>query len=118
MKFQLSVEDLKALYLGKVVREELRSLVPVDYSGTPDVKLMFLEDVIGLSPSAFRSHWSRIVFTGAASSLQTVRNERELQQKLKDTPEAIGYIFDNIAPTGLRVVLTLSNRSKSQVSGP
>ncbi len=115
VKANLNQESLRALYLGRSTFDEVKGLVAVDYAVSIPVRLDFLDHVLGISPSAFRSHWSRLVFTGSGVPLLSVRSETEMLDRVRSVPNAVGYVSDTIKVQGAKVLLVVPRVAKQNL---
>jgi hypothetical protein len=53
---------------------------------------LFCREQLGTYPYVMRSTWDRMVFTGTGLAPTVVDSERELRERVRSTPGAIGYV--------------------------
>lgn len=53
---------------------------------------LFCREQLGTYPYVLRSTWDRLVYTGTGVSPEVVGSEKEMLQRVRSTPGAIGYI--------------------------
>jgi hypothetical protein len=56
------------------------------------VHTRFCKELLGVYPYVLRNGWDRAVFTGTGFSPSTVGSLEEMEQRVRETPGAIGYI--------------------------
>ena len=59
-----------------------------------ELHVHFCRQTLGTYPYVLRNRWDRLVFTGAGFAPVTVRDEKEMREKVARTPGAIGYVAD------------------------
>jgi ABC-type phosphate transport system substrate-binding protein len=52
----------------------------------------FCREILGTYPYVLREAWDRMVFTGTALAPTVVKTEKEMRERVENTPGAIGYI--------------------------
>src|SRR5260221_11253755 len=52
----------------------------------------FCREELGTFPYVMRATWDRIVFTGTGLAPTVVSSEREMRERVRSTPGAVGYI--------------------------
>ena len=52
----------------------------------------FCREQLGTFPYVMRATWDRIVFTGTGLAPTVVNSEREMRERVRSTPGAVGYI--------------------------
>jgi len=52
----------------------------------------FCREQLGTFPYVMRATWDRIVFTGTGLAPTVVGSEREMRERVRTTPGAVGYI--------------------------
>ena len=80
-----------------------------DLPADSPVRLSFYQLLTGLSQAQINSYWSRLMFTGQTLPPQTLANEAALAEMVRRNPAAIGYLSQEPADKGLRVVLVLKS---------
>ncbi len=84
--------DLKKIFLGKkTLWENDDSIVPV-IIGEKDIHNVFVRKIVKKTPSQFATYWKRMVFTGRAKSLKTLKDEQAVLNYVIVTKGAVGYI--------------------------
>jgi ABC-type phosphate transport system substrate-binding protein len=53
---------------------------------------LFCREQLGTYPYVMRSTWDRMVFTGTGLAPTVVGSEREMRERVRSTPGAIGYV--------------------------
>jgi ABC-type phosphate transport system substrate-binding protein len=53
---------------------------------------LFCREELGTFPYVMRSTWDRMVFTGTGLAPTVVASEREMRERVRATPGAIGYV--------------------------
>lgn len=53
---------------------------------------LFCREQLGTYPYVMRSTWDRMVFTGTGLAPTVVDSEREMRERVRTTPGAIGYV--------------------------
>ncbi len=84
--------DLKKIFLGKkTLWENDDSIVPV-IIGEKDIHNVFVRKIVKKTPSQFAIYWKRMVFTGRAKNLKTLKDEQAVLNYVTVTKGAVGYI--------------------------
>jgi hypothetical protein len=68
---------------------------PVHVFVLPDhdaVTDLFCREQLGTYPYVMRATWDRVVFTGTGLAPTAVGSEREMRERIRSTPGAIGYV--------------------------
>jgi hypothetical protein len=61
-------------------------------SDEDEATALFCREQLGTYPYVMRSTWDRLVFTGTGLAPTLVRSEREMRERVRSTPGAIGYV--------------------------
>lgn len=94
----------KRIYQGKLTRwTDNTAIVPVMLSGG-QVHEEFVEEVLHLTDSRFRTYWRQAVFTGRGIPPQAFQSESDLLRFVRETPGAIGYVSRGADLTGVTVL--------------
>lgn len=80
-----------------------RYVEPIDCANGV-ARTTFLETVVGTNGARFRSHWSRLVFTGRARPPVHLSDCDEMVRAVARNPNAIGFIDPVLVDDGVRVV--------------
>jgi hypothetical protein len=67
----------------------VRVFVLPDYD---EATALFCREQLGTYPYVMRSTWDRMVFTGTGLAPTVVGSEREMRERIRSTPGAIGYV--------------------------
>ena len=101
-------------------RNHLRAIFGMKYRSWPDggrievfvlpdrhpVHTEFTKKVLGIFPHNLRRVWDRQVYSGTGQSPREVENERQMQEMVSSTPNAIGYLRDRAHGGGIKVIRT------------
>ena len=82
---------------------------PFDLPRDHAVRDQFYQLLTGMGPAQVNSYWARLMFTGQTLPPQTVADEAVLAETVRRNPAAIGYLSQEPADKGLRVVLVLTS---------
>jgi len=66
----------------------------------------------GMSPAQVNSYWSRLMFSGRTMPPQQLSGEPAMQEQVRRTPGAIGYLSADPSDKNLHVVLVLKEPAK------
>lgn len=100
----LSGDDIKAIFLGAKTAWDGGGKIAVAVLSEGPVQEKFLADQVGKPPSAFATHWKRLVFTGKASMPKQFAKEEDLLDFVAKTEGAIGFVADGKTAPGTKVV--------------
>jgi ABC-type phosphate transport system substrate-binding protein len=108
----MSVDDLQNIYLGKKRVADGFPVYAVDHSETEPIKRDFLEHVLRMTHSQYREQLLRRRFQDGAVTPKFVANSEETLKAVRETPGAIGYIYESEVGTmlGLKVVATVPTK--------
>lgn len=67
-----------------------------------DASALFCREQLGTYPYVMRSTWDRLVFTGTGLAPTVVGSEREMRERVRSTPGAIGYVRSGDTSDGRR----------------
>jgi len=69
----------------------------------------FCREQLGTFPYVMRATWDRIVFTGTGLAPTVVNSEREMRERVRSTPGAVGYVrsgeHSELLPAQPRILL-------------
>jgi len=101
----LSKGQLADIFLGRVSRfpDGVRA-VPIDQAEGSVVRDEFYAKVAGKSPAQVKAYWSKIIFTGRGQPPRAVTSSREMKERIRENPAAIGYIDATLADDSVRII--------------
>jgi Tfp pilus assembly protein PilO len=94
---QLSTKDIRKLFLGFAVRQGEHKLVPIRNNTSALVKQVFLQKTIFMSEQMYDRQLQLRRFRSGSKRLQQFERQDELLQALQSTPNAITYMWSDIA---------------------
>jgi hypothetical protein len=104
---QLSQKDVLHLFMGRSRSYPDGSpAVAHDLAGSAD-REGFYRSLSGMTLAQVTSYWARLTFSGRSLPPARLDNEAALVEKLRQDPEAIGWLPAPPAAKGLRTVLVL-----------
>jgi ABC-type phosphate transport system substrate-binding protein len=108
----LSVDDIQNIYLGKKRLVGSFPVSAVDHSETEPIKQAFLEFVLHMTHAQYREQLMRRHFQEGAVTPKFVANASEALNAVRETPGAIGYVYESEAGTllGLKVIATVPGK--------
>jgi len=65
---------------------------------------LFVTSKMKIQPHQLERLWTRLIFTGTGRTPTVVNSAKEMVQKVKSTPGAIGYVSDSDVVTGVKVL--------------
>ena len=87
----LSKQQVRKIYLGKTKYLEDGTRLKLTCLETGDLHRDFLKQWVGMTPSQFKIHWQKQVFTGKGKMPYRFKNNSNQQGFVNKTPGAIGY---------------------------
>lgn len=102
--------DLAALFLKTATRWGDRSpAVPVDQSGTSEVRKAFCDSVLGMPVAAALQYWQKQMFGGSPLRPPAVKgSDAEVIEFVEKTEGAVGYVSKAASlPAGVRAVVVI-----------
>lgn len=90
---KLTREDLREIFFGR--RTQWPDGSPLKVYVLPDqnaVHIRFVKEVLGIYPYQLRSAWDRMIYSGTGVAPIVVDSVEQMQIKIQQTPDAIGYI--------------------------
>lgn len=108
----LSIDDLQKIYLGKKRAVAEFPIMPVDQSETEPIKLAFLKTILHLTHAEYRTQLLKRRFQEGAVTPKFVANSTEALKTIRETPGAIGYVYQAEVGSllGLRVLATVPTK--------
>lgn len=104
----VSQKDVVALYMGRSRTLPTGDAVTVfDLPNDSPVREVFYSALTGMTPAQVNSYWSRLIFTGRTLPPPSVANEQAMVDKLRRTPNAVGYLSRTPSDPALRTLLVL-----------
>jgi ABC-type phosphate transport system substrate-binding protein len=105
----LNVEDIQNIYLGKKRVVAGFPVSAIDHSETEPIKQAFLQHVMHLTHAQYREQLLRRRFQEGAVTPKFVGSAGEALNAVRETPGAIGYVYESDAGTllGLKIVATI-----------
>jgi len=88
----LTVEDLRAIYIGERTYVARVKVNPVQYSGADAVSEAFLRAVVGMSPNQFEIYWVKEIFHSGRLPPRQAENAAEMVRVVSIVPGAIGFV--------------------------
>lgn len=83
--------EIKKVFLGKSKKILGQTVKPIDNS-EEDIRNKFLKKIIKKNPRAFKSYWTRLVFSGKSAPLKSGGNDADVKQWVNNNDDAIGFI--------------------------
>lgn len=100
---QLSQEDVKNIFLGKVKSFPSGALaLPVDQP-KGEVQSSFMSQVLNKNEGEMRAYWASQIFTGKGKPPQVAKSNEEVGTVIKDNKNAISYMKKSDA-SGVKVI--------------
>jgi len=106
------VGDIQNIYLGKKRIAEGFPVYAVDQSETEHIKLDFLQRVMNMTHAQYREQLLKRRFQEGAVTPKFVTNSAEALKAVRETPGAIGYVYESEVGTmrSLRVLATIPTK--------
>lgn len=98
--------EIKSVYLNKSKKIAGQMVKPV-LNSNEEVKKKFLKSVVKKNPRAFRSYWTRLIFSGKASPLKSAGDDSGVKQWISNHADGIGFIDSNSVDDSVKVILTI-----------
>ena len=103
----ISVQQLADIYsLKKTFWIDASPVIPVNREASSAEREKFSEAVFNLSPQELAEYWNRLSFQGKLPPLVQTSNQAVLGF-VRSVPGAIGYIYADHVPAGVKVLLKL-----------
>lgn len=101
----LSRQQVSDLFLRKTAKwPDGAAVAPVDQPDASPVREAFSKDVHGKPTAAVKSYWNKQIFSGRDLPPLEKKTDAEVVAYVRATPGAVGYVSDNAAADGVRVV--------------
>lgn len=98
-----SPSDIRAVFLHKSKKISGVAVVPIDNADNA-MRKTFLKSVVRKKPRAFKSYWTRLVFSGKASPLKSQSNDNGVKQWVGSHADAIGFIDSKNVDDSVKVI--------------
>lgn len=105
----LKESDIKDIFLGRVTEFPLENtdIVPIMMEDR-DINNFFAENLLNTTPQRWSSDWSKLVFTGKASSPKHIPDPRDIIDAVASNRGAIGYVPLKFVTNDVRIVLVIN----------
>jgi len=109
----LSQKEVVDIFMGRT-----RAFVGGEFAQALDLprdsatRAAFYVALTGMSAAQVNSYWSRLMFSGRTMPPQQLSGEPAMQEQVRRTPGAIGYLSAEPADKNLHVVLVLKEPAK------
>ncbi|MCP4258085.1 MAG: hypothetical protein GY774_11400 [Planctomycetes bacterium] len=104
----LSKEDVEQLFLGEnMFFPDGEPATVVTQRSRNSEYTRFNTAFLGMSNTAFKSHWSRVIFAGRGQPPKETSGLNDLLSKIRQDKSIIAYVDAGSVPKGLRVILTV-----------
>lgn len=101
----LSNSQVADIFLRKASRfPDGTQAAPIDQTEGSAARDEFYVKATGKSAAQLKAYWSKIIFTGRGQPPPTVANDLEMKKRIRENPDAIGYIDRRLVDSSVRVV--------------
>ena len=106
---QLNAKEVRDIFLNRsnVLKLSQDPVITV-FDLNSDTSKYFFKNVMRMTPSKFRAHWSTQIFTGKGVQPTYINNADELILSVANTPNAVGFVDDAEALAGVKVLFTIA----------
>ena len=87
----LSKKQVRKMYLGQTKYLEDGTRLTLTCLETGELHRAFLKQWVGMTPSQFKIHWQKKLFTGKGRMPYRFKNNSNQQGFVNNTPGAVGY---------------------------
>lgn len=101
-----TADDIKKVYLAKKKSIGGQAMKPID-NAAGDMRNKFLESVVGKNDRAFKSYWTRMVFSGKAAPLKSGGDDAGVKKYVNENTDGIGFIDSANVDGTVKAVLTI-----------
>lgn len=98
--------EIKKVFLGKSKKIAGQAMKPVDHA-EGDIREEFLNTVVKKNPRAFKSHWTRLVFSGKSAPLKSAGDDAGIKQWVNSHTDAIGFIDSKNIDDSVKVIFKI-----------
>ncbi len=88
---ELSKKQVRKMYLGKMKYLQDGTRLTLTCLENGDLHRNFLRQWVGMTPSQFKIHWQKQVFTGKGKMPYRFKKNSNQQGFVNNTPGAVGY---------------------------
>jgi ABC-type phosphate transport system substrate-binding protein len=104
----LTIEQAANIFLGKTSQlPGVGNAVVLDQSESQAIRDIFYTKVAGKSAAQVKSNWSRLVFSGKATSPIELSGSAEVKKVLAANPNSIGYLEKSDVDDSVKVLLSV-----------
>ena len=110
-KDRLTIQALKAIYMGETqLLQDLR-IHPVDQRENQPIRKRFLERVVQMTRDRYIDYWNLRLFRSGGFTPLLKNNSREVIETVQEQDGALGYVWLEEArdEPGIKILLTLDN---------
>jgi ABC-type phosphate transport system substrate-binding protein len=100
----LSKAELQAIFLGEKVKWNRAKYIKIALLEEGPVMKEFLQGVLGKTPAQFETHWSRLIFTGKASTLPRFPDSAKVVDFVAGKAGAIGVVAADQAGSSVKII--------------
>ncbi|WP_158660999.1 hypothetical protein [Thiomicrorhabdus sp. Milos-T2] len=107
---QVQIDTISAKSLGRIYAMQVKHwpdghpIKVYTYSTQKELYRHFMISQVKMQPHQLERLWSRLIFTGTGRVPVVVGNEKEMLQKVRMTPGAIGYVETEESLTGVKAL--------------
>ncbi|HFD31177.1 MAG TPA: phosphate ABC transporter substrate-binding protein [Gammaproteobacteria bacterium] len=98
--------EIRSVYLNKSKKIAGQTVKPV-LNSNDEVKKKFLKSVVRKNPRAFKSYWTRLIFSGKASPLKSAGDDSGVKQWISSHTDGVGFISSESVDESVKVIITL-----------
>ncbi|WP_111977650.1 phosphate ABC transporter substrate-binding protein [Algibacillus agarilyticus] len=103
----LDRKQISRIFMGKDKSFPSGSdITPFNLADGNSVRQEFEKSVIQRSAAQINAYWGKYVFTGKGSPPDTLSSDAEVINKVKSSPDAIGYISSDSVTPDVKVIAT------------
>lgn len=103
---KLSKSEIRNIYLGNTINwKDSRKIQIVDYNSESELREVFSDDFLYLSPNKVSMIWLKVTLSGKMSPPKILYKSKDVVKYISDNPDAIGYIdSSNDLPADVKVI--------------
>lgn len=108
-KDQLTLEELKAIYLGEIQILKYIRVQPMDQRHNQPIRKKFLDQVLYMTRDYYIDYWNKRLFREGGLTPLLKNNSREVLEAVRDQEGAVGYVWLDEAEgrEGIKILLTI-----------